>query len=53
MRIYPNNEIRNAFDCQRGSRNGADLSYMKNAMTMERREIFAKHLGSSEKQFEK
>ena len=45
--------IRNAFNCKRGSRNGAELSYMQNAMTMERGEIFAKRLGSFEKQFEK
>tara|TARA_R110000751_G_scaffold298553_2_gene408631 strand:- start:1633 stop:1989 length:357 start_codon:yes stop_codon:yes gene_type:complete len=47
------NLIRNAFNCQRGSRNGADESYMQNAMTMERGETFAKHLGSFSKQFEK
>ena len=45
--------IRNAFNCPRGTRNGADLSYMKNAMTMERGETSAKHLGSYEKQLEK
>ena len=45
--------IRNTFNCQRGSRNGADLCYMQNAMTMERGETFAKHLGSYEKQLEK
>ena len=45
--------IRNAFNCQRGARNGADLCYMQNAMTMERGETFAKHLGSFDKQFEK
>jgi len=45
--------IRNAFNCQKGSRNGADLSYMKNAMTMERGETFAKQNGSYEKQFDK
>lgn len=45
--------IRNVFDCPRGTRNGADLCYMKNAMTMERGETFAKHLGTYEKQFEK
>lgn len=45
--------IRNAFNCKRGSRNGADLSYMQNAMTMERGETFAKNLGTFEKQFEK
>ena len=47
------NLIRNAFDCQRGSRNGADVSYMQNAMTMERGETYAKHLGSFSKQFDK
>lgn len=45
--------IRNAFKCPRGSRNGAELSYMQNAMTMEHGETYAKHLGSFEKQFEK
>ena len=45
--------IRNAFNCQRGTRNGADLCYMKNVMTMENGETSAKHLGSYEKQFEK
>lgn len=45
--------IRNVFDCPRGTRNGADLSYMKNVMTMERGETFAKHLGTYEKQFDK
>jgi hypothetical protein len=45
--------VRKAFNCQRGARNGADLCYMQNAMTMERGETFAKHLGSFEKQFEK
>lgn len=43
--------IRNAFNCQRGTKNGADLSYMKNVMSMERGETFIKHLGSYEKQF--
>ena len=47
------NLIRNAFNCDRGSRNGADLCYMQNAMTMERGETFAKQLGSFDKQFEK
>lgn len=45
--------IRHAFNCPRGSKNGAELSYMQNAMTMERGETFAKHLGSYKKQFEK
>ncbi|WP_055436640.1 hypothetical protein [Lacinutrix algicola] len=45
--------VRNAYNCQRGMRNGADLCFMQNAMTMERGETFAKHLGSFEKQFEK
>jgi hypothetical protein len=46
------NLIRNAFNCSRGMKNGADLCFMQNAMTMERGETFAKHLGSFEKQFE-
>ncbi len=45
--------VRNVYNCQRGMRNGADLCFMQNAMTMERGETFAKHLGSFEKQFEK
>ncbi len=45
--------IRNAFNCPRGNRNGADLNFMNNTMTMEDGETFAKHLGSFEKQFEK
>lgn len=45
--------IRNAFNCPRGAKNGADLSYMKNVMTMERGETFAKHLGTCEKQLQK
>lgn len=47
------NLIRNAFNCPRGMKNGADLCFMQNAMTMERGENFAKHLGSFQKQFEK
>lgn len=47
------NLIRNAFNCPRGPSHGADLAYMQNAMTMERGEKFAKHLGTFEKQFEK
>lgn len=45
--------IWNAFNCPHGNKNGADLNYMKNAMTMERGETYAKHLGSYEKQLEK
>jgi hypothetical protein len=45
--------IRNAFNCERGTRHGAELSYMQNAMTMEQGKSYAKHLGSFEKQFEK
>lgn len=45
--------IRNTYNCKRGSRNGADISFMKNAMSMEKGETFAKHLGSFEKQFNK
>lgn len=47
------NLIRIAFNCGRGSRYGAHLSYMENAMTMERGETYAKHLGPFAKQFEK
>lgn len=47
------NLIRIAFDCPRGMRNGADLCFMQNAMTMENGDTYAKHLGSFEKQFEK
>jgi len=43
--------IRYAFNCPRGNKYGANLNYMQNAMTMERGENFAKHLGSFEKQF--
>ena len=45
--------IRLAFNCNRGMRNGADLCFMQNAMTMEEGKTFAKHLGTFEKQFEK
>jgi hypothetical protein len=45
--------VRNAYNCKRGMRNGADLCFMQNAMTMESGETFAKHLGSYEKQFKK
>ncbi len=45
--------VRIAFNCSRGMKNGADLCFMQNAMTMERGESFAKHLGSFEKQFSK
>jgi len=34
-------------------KNGADLSFMQNAITMEEGKTYAKHLGSFEKQFEK
>ncbi|PLX07997.1 MAG: hypothetical protein C0596_08600 [Marinilabiliales bacterium] len=45
--------VRNAFDCPSGMRNGAHLCFMQNAMTMERGETYANHLGSFEKQFGK
>ena len=45
--------IRNAFNCERGSKNGADMQFMRNVTSMERGETFAKHLGSFEKQFDK
>ena len=47
------NLVRIAFDCPRGMKNGADLCFMQNAMTMEDGKTFAKHLGSFDKQFEK
>lgn len=47
------NLVRMAFNCPRGMRNGADQCFMKNAITMERGETYAKHLGSFQKQFEK
>lgn len=47
------NLIRIAFNCQRGMKNGADLCFMQNAMTMENGDTFAKHLGSFDKQFDK
>ena len=47
------NMVRIAHNCSRGMKNGADLSFMQNAMTMERGETFAKHLGTFAKQFEK
>ncbi|MCL1651717.1 hypothetical protein M2T28_03790 [Elizabethkingia miricola] len=47
------NLVRIAFNCQRGVRNGADQCFMQNAITMERGETYAKHLGSFQKQFEK
>ncbi|WP_426479526.1 hypothetical protein ACP3T3_08885 [Chryseobacterium sp. CBSDS_008] len=47
------NLVRIAFDCPRGMKNGADVCFMKNAMTMEDGDTSAKHLGSFEKQFEK
>lgn len=43
--------IRHAHNCLRGMRNGADACFMKNAMSMESGETFAKHLGSFQKQF--
>jgi hypothetical protein len=45
--------VRNAYDCPSAMRNGAHLSFMENAMTMERGETYAKHLGSFDKQFKK
>lgn len=45
--------IRNAHNCHRGHKNGADLNYMKNLMSMERGETFAKHLGTYDKQMDK
>lgn len=47
------NMVRIAYNCERGMKNGADLCFMQNAMTMERGETFAKHLGPFAKQFEK
>lgn len=47
------NMIRIAYNCSRGMKNGADLCFMQNAMTMEKGETFAKHLGTFAKQFEK
>ncbi len=47
------NLVRIAFNCPRGGRNGADLNFMQNAMTMENGDTFAKHLGSFDKQFDK
>ncbi|MCD9855725.1 hypothetical protein LUD75_13460 [Epilithonimonas sp. JDS] len=47
------NLIKIAFNCSRGSRNGADLCFMQNAMTMEEGKTYAKHLGSFEKQLQK
>lgn len=44
--------IRNVYECPRGMKNGADLCFMQNAMTMERGESFAKNLGPFKKQFE-
>lgn len=43
--------VRHAFNCPTGMKNGADSCFMKNAMTMEAGETYAKHLGSFEKQF--
>ncbi|MDQ1806008.1 hypothetical protein RAH57_18640 [Chryseobacterium sp. CKR4-1] len=47
------NLVKIAFNCSRGAKNGADLSFMQNAMTMENGDTFAKHLGSFDKQFDK
>ena len=47
------NLVRIAFNCPKGARNGADLNFMQNAMTMENGDTFAKHLGSFDKQFDK
>lgn len=47
------NLIRNAFNCSTGMKNGAHLCFMQNAITMERGETFAKHLGTFDNQFEK
>lgn len=47
------NLIRNAFDCPRGMKNGAEMSLMRNAISMEEGKTHAKHLGSFDKQFEK
>lgn len=44
--------IRNVYECPRGMKNGADLCFMQNAMTMERGESFAKNLGTFKKQFD-
>jgi hypothetical protein len=44
--------IRNVYECPRGMKNGADLCFMQNAMTMERGKSFAKNLGPFKKQFE-
>lgn len=45
------NLVKLAFNCPTGSKNGANLNLMQNAMTMENGESYAKHLGSFEKQF--
>jgi len=47
------NLVRIAFNCPKGAKNGADFNFMKNAMTMENGDSFAKHLGSFDKQFDK
>lgn len=44
--------IRNIYGCPRGMKNGADLCFMQNAMTMERGENFAKNSGTFKKQFD-
>lgn len=45
--------IRKAFNCPSGMKNGAHLSFMQNAMTMESGKSFAKHLGTYEQQLNK
>ena len=45
--------IRNAYNCPSGMKNGAHLCFMKNAMSMEKGETSARHLGTYEKQFKK
>lgn len=47
------NLIRNAYNCSTSMKNGAHLCFMQNAMTMERGETYAKHLGTFDKQFAK
>ena len=45
--------IRNAYNCPTSMKNGAHLCFMQNAMSMERGETYAKHLGTFDKQFAK
>lgn len=45
--------IRRVYNCERGNRNGADSSFMSNAISMEQGESYARHLGTYQKQFEK